>query len=425
MDRKDVITMRIKEIKRIKVIENVKKKKIKQREAAEILGVTERQVRRIVKRFRKEGEKGLVHKLRGRESNRKMPEEKVENMADICGEKYKGFGPTLASEKLLELDKMRVSPEKLRNIMIDHGLWVPRRKSRKHRKWRERKKHCGEMVQMDGSHHNWLEGRGEELTLMGYIDDATNRVYAEFHEYEGTKPAMKSFKGYIRKYGIPQKVYLDKHTTYKSPKKETLEEQLTGKRPKSQFERALGELGVDVAHANSPQAKGRIERLFRTLQDRLIKEMRLDDISTKKEANKFLKNYLPKYNERFAVEAAGKEDLHRDIDKEIDLNKVFAIRTERTVRNDFTILHERQYYQLETGEVLRGRKVMVEERLDGWTRIDYKGRYIKYKKVKGPVMHRTKIGSVSKLKIKRKHKPVKKHPWKRPYKDMYDRSIAL
>jgi len=425
MVRKDVITMSIEEIKRLRLIEKVKVKRIKQREAAEMLGLTERQIRRIVKRFKEEGEKGLTHRLRGRGSNRRISEEEIERMVNICAEKYKGFGPTLASEKLVERDKIRVSREKLRNIMMDYGLWVPRRKSKRHRKWRERMKYFGEMVQMDGSHHDWLEGRGEELTLMGYIDDATNNVYAEFHEYEGTKPAMKSFKGYIKRNGIPQKVYLDKHTTYKSTKKETLEDQLDGKEPQSQFERALEELGVDVIHANSPQAKGRIERLFRTFQDRLIKEMRLRDIKTKEEANKFLRWYLPKYNKRFVVEPAGKENLHREIDKGLNLSKIFTIRTERTVRNDYTIIHERQFYQLETDMALKGRKVTVEECLNGRQRIEYKGKYIKYKKVKALSWPKAEVNLKRSLKIRRKYKPPKSHPWKKTYKDTDNYRVAL
>jgi len=210
---------------------------------------------------------------------------------------------------------------------------------------------------MDGSHHDWLEGRGHELVLMGYIDDATNTVFARFYNYEGTIPAMESFKHYIKKYGIPMSVYLDRHSTYKSTGKPTIEDELANKMPKSQFERALEELGVRVLHAYSPQAKGRIERLFKTLQDRLIKEMRLQGIKTKEEANEFLNHYLRGHNERFSIKPAKEGDLHRGIPKDVDIDKVLCIKTKRTLRNDFTISHDGRLYQI--GEHINGKEVMV------------------------------------------------------------------
>ena len=181
---------------------------------------------------------------------------------------YQDFGPTLASEKLLEREGVGISDETLRTWLIETGDWKKSRKGRQHRQWRERKHHDGEMVQIDGSHHGWFEDRGPGCVLMGYIDDATGKVFARFYDYEGSLPAMDSFKGYSKKYGLPMKVYLDKHTTYKSTAKQTIQDELDQVEPLSQFERALKELGVEVLHAHSPQAKGRIERLFRTLQDR-------------------------------------------------------------------------------------------------------------------------------------------------------------
>jgi hypothetical protein len=220
-------------------------------------GVSERQLRRLVRAVRDEGERGIVHKARGRPSKRKTSGAVKGKVLRLYRRKYAGFGPTLASEKLGELDGIGVSDETLRKWLMEAGLWEKRRRRAKHRSWRQRRECFGEMVQMDGSHHDWLEGRGPELVLMGYIDDATNNVFARFHDYEGTRPAMESFKRYVRKYGLPQSVYLDKHTTYKSPRKLTPEEELQGvEEPMSQFERALYELGVEVIHAHSPQAKG-------------------------------------------------------------------------------------------------------------------------------------------------------------------------
>jgi len=281
----DIILMSGEELRRLGVIRRVLEGGMRQAKAAGILGLSERQVRRIVKRVGQEGDRGIIHKSRGRWSNRRLTEGLKERVLGVYREKYPDFGPTFASEKLEEVDGIKLGVQTLRNWLLEAGLWQKRRKGRRHRRWRQRKEYRGEMIQMDGSHHDWLEGRGSELVLMGYIDDATNNVLGRFYDYEGTLPAMDSFQRYVRRYGLPQSVYLDRHTTYKSTAKPTLEDELGGRKAMSQFERALEELGVKVIHANSPQAKGRIERLFGTFQDRLIKEMRLKDIKTKEQAN--------------------------------------------------------------------------------------------------------------------------------------------
>ena len=291
MAGKDIIMMSTRELKRLTVIHKTIDRQIAQVEAADILGLCTRQIGRITERVKQEGDKGIIHKSRGRPSNRVIPSKIKARALNLCQTTYKGFNPTFASEKLSEINKITIHPETLRLWFIKGQIKYKRRKGRKHRFWRERK-HCfGQMTQMDGSHHDWFEGRGPECVFMGYIDDATGTFFGRFHDYEGTFPAMDSFKRYINKYGIPQSVYLDKHTTYKSTKKPTIEEELENKKAKSQFERALEELGVEVIHAQSPQAKGRIERSFNTHQDRLIKEMRLKGINTVKEANKFLRYY--------------------------------------------------------------------------------------------------------------------------------------
>jgi hypothetical protein len=264
------------------------------------------------------------------------------------------------------------------------------------------------MVQMDGSHHDWFEGRGPVCTFMGYIDDATGRVYGRFYGYEGTIPAMDSFGRYIKKYGLPMSVYLDKHTTYKSPARPTLEDELNGTEPLSEFGRALGELSVELIHANSPQAKGRIERLFNTLQDRLVKEMRLERISTLEEANAFLVSYLPRYNRRFAVPPKKKENLHRSPEG-LDLEAVLCMKTERTLRNDNTIQHERKLYQIE--DRLRTKKVMVEERIDGAMRITSKGVSVRFHQiVQRPMKQQKERPLVTRSTA---HTPPADHPWRR------------
>ncbi|MFQ5586298.1 MAG: ISNCY family transposase, partial [Thermodesulfobacteriota bacterium] len=364
MAGEDIIYMSLQELKRLKAVQESIERHITQKAAASITGLSERQIRRLVRAVRQEGESGIVHKARGRVSKRKTPGKTRKKALKLYEKKYQGFGPTLASEKLMERDGIEISKETLRKWLMEAGLWQKRRKRSSHRQWRVRKECFGEMLQIDGSHHDWLEGRAPELVLMGYIDDATGNVFGRFYDYEGTMPALDSFKGYVRRYGLPQSIYLDKHTTYKSPKKLTPEEELAGlSEPRSQFERALEELGVEVIHAHSPQAKGRVERAFGTLQDRLVKEMRLRGIKTKDEANGFLREYLPIYNKRFRVLPANKADVHVKLPRYFDLDRYLCIKTGRTVRNDNTVAHNGKLYQIEDRS--RTKKVMVEERVNG------------------------------------------------------------
>src|SRR5512137_2394649 len=315
MAGEDMIMASQEELRRLHVIQKVLEGGLKQVEAAEMVSLSTRHIRRVVKRVRGEGQRGIVHGSRGRPSNRKIPDQLKDKVIKLCRTTYKGFGPTLASEKLLEREGVSISDETLRGWLIETGDWKRVRKGRRHRQWRERKGHRGEMVQMDGSHHGWFEDRGELCVLMGYIDDATGRVFGRFYDYEGTIPAMDSFRRYLEIYGLPMSVYLDKHTTYKSTGKPTIKDELNNTEPLSEFERALEELGVEVKHANSPQAKGRIERLFGTLQDRLVKEMRLRGIRTLEQANGFLEEYLPIYNRRFSVSPKEGGNLHRPLRK--------------------------------------------------------------------------------------------------------------
>ena len=372
MAGEDIIMASQEELRRLHVIQKVLERGMKQVVAAEILSLSSRHIRRVVKRVKEEGHRGIIHRSRGRPSNRKIPDQIKDKVIKLYRRSYKDFGPTLASEKLFERDGVSISDETLRGWLIEAGDWKKVRKHRGHRQWRERKGHRGEMVQMDGSHHPWFEDRGPDCVLMGYIDDATGDSFGRFYGYEGTMPAMESFKLYIRKRGLPLKVYLDKHSTYKSTAKPTIEDELNGVEPLSEFERALKELGVEVSHAHSPQAKGRIERLFRTFQDRVIKEMRLRGIRTLEEGNKFLEEYLPLYNKRFSVRPRDKHDLHRPLPRGMDLNAFLCIKTERTLRNDFTVAHNHKLYQIE--DATNASQVIVQDRLDGSMMITYQGR---------------------------------------------------
>ena len=407
MEEKDIVSMSIKEIKRLHLIQTHIENKLKQTEVAKLLGLSTRQIRRIVRRVTKEGERGIMHRGRGRASNRRIDQKIREEALRLYKKYYSDFGPTLASEKLLERDGISLSDETLRLWLIEEKISYKRRKPRAHRKWRERKQHKGEMIQIDGSHHDWLEGRGPYMVLMGYIDDATGNVFGRFYPYEGTIPALDSFKRYIRKYKIPVSVYLDKHTTYKASRKATIDDELNNRPPRSQFERAMAELGVRVIHANSPQAKGRIERLFNTFQDRLIKEMRLAGVDTMEEANRFLNRYLPTYNRRFSVAPAKGLDLHRSIPSEININSVLSIKEERVVRNDWTISYKNNFYQIL--EKVRVKKVTVEEWINGGIHVSSKGRALPFKKITRRVQKK-----VSKIKWYKStaHPPKEGHPWK-------------
>lgn len=375
----DILTMSQKDLRRLHVIRKVIDKCIKQREAAELLKLSQRQVRRLVKRVREESNKGIIHRSRGLKSHRAIADRIKQKTLSLCKSIYAGFNPTLASEKLFERNKIKISREALRQWFIAEDITYDTRKARPHRKWRERKAHCGQMLQMDGSHHNWFEGRAPECVLMGYIDDATSRVYARFYEYEGTFPAMDSFKRYCLKYGLPLNIYLDRHSTYKGWRKASVEEELSNQRPLSQFGASLQELGVHLIHAQSAQAKGRVERLFKTFQDRLVKEMRLRSLKSIAEGNEFLSHYLPVFNRRFNVLPQESQDLHRPLPEGTELDKILSVKTPRALRNDFTVLHEGRLYQVQ--ENIRSKEVILEERLNGQLLITYKGRALRYTRI--------------------------------------------
>lgn len=413
---KDMILMKGKDLRRCWIIRKAIEKRITQKKAAEVLGLCERQIRRLIRRFRGEEEKGLIHRLRGKSSNRKFGEAFRRKVIRLYEKDYEGFGPTLTQEKLLERNKIRLNRETLRQWLIQEKLWTKRRDRRAHREWRERKASFGEMIQMDGSHHDWLEGRGPKLVLMAFVDDATGNVYARFYDYEGTWPAMESFYFYARRYGLPQSVYLDRHSTYKFHLKPSLKDELLGREPKSQFQAALARLGVDMIHAYSPQAKGRVERQFATFQDRLIKEMRLLNIKTKDGANEFLEDYLPKYNRQFSKPPANPLDLHRR-SPELKLLSALSVHKPHILRNDNTVRHEGKFYQIKDNVL--GRKpirVTVRERLDGKLFIFHGNRNLCYQEIH----ERPRKTFEPKPKAKLKPPlPATNHPWRGSIRGKY------
>lgn len=245
--------------------------------------------------------------------------------------------------------------------------------------------------------------------LMGYIDDATGSIFCRFYEYEGTIPAMDSFKRYVRAHGIPMSVYFDKHTTYKSTAEPSIEDEINGTEPLSEFGRSLRELGVNLIHAHSPQAKGRVERMFNTLQDRLVKEMTLRGIKTIEEANQYLKSYLYSHNKRFVVKPKEQSNLHRDIPKGLDLDKILCIRTERTLRNDSTIAHKGKLYQIQ--EAVKSKKVLVQERVNGKMLITHNDVNLKFKEITIRPEKQQKPNRI--LRKKKGHTPSSEHPWRK------------
>jgi hypothetical protein len=409
-----IIIMRQKALTRLHIVRQVLDKKLKQIEAADKLNLSYRQTKRITKRVKKEGDCGIIHRSRGKPSNRKLPQSLKEKVINLYRKKYYDFGPTFANEKLFEINKITIGVQTLRNWLMEAGLWQIIRKFKKHRKWRQ-PKHCfGEMVQWDGSHHPWFEDRGHECVLIGQIDDATNKKSGQFYGFEGTIPAFASLKQYIKAHGIPQSIYLDKHTTYKSPKKPTVEDELNNREFLSQFERAAKELGITIIHANSAPAKGRIERSFKTDQDRLVKELRLAGISTIEEANKFLKAYWPKHNKRFGVQPLKEANLHRPVPQGLDLDAILCRKTEHPLRNDFTIVHDKKLYQILDKQA--GRKVTVEEKINGALYITYNGMRLKYKQItQRPLKEKPEP------KLRKIIRPSLEHPWK---KVSYDRWLA-
>jgi transposase len=413
------------ELREHKIINQTLEGKLTNRQAAEELDITVRQVQRLKIKVRENGVTGLVHGNRERKPNNTFLPEFVEHVIEIIKEKYYDFGPTLATEKLLENHGIKISKEKIRRTMSEAGLW--QMKSRKiyphYRAWRERKEHYGEMQQFDGSYHNWFEDRllgsnGEpvkEECLLAAIDDATGKLTKlKFDQSEGVVPVSQYWLEYVKTLGKPLKIYLDRFSTYKINNKHLFND------PKvlTQFERTMKELNVDVIHAHSPQGKGRIERLFKTLQDRLVKELRLAGINTIADANEFLeKIFIPKFNGKFSVVPKKPENLHMPLTaaESERINNIFSIQSYRNVNNDFTIRFKSKWFQLKEQQstlVLRKDQVLVEEHLDGSIHLNLRGKYLGF--VELPQRpEKVKMQVTGLTKERQFWKPPMNHPWKK------------
>lgn len=373
-----------KERDRSGILSQVKTGAISLLRASEVLKLSYRQCGRLLSRYRSEGDAGLIHRGRGRVSNHKLSVDLRQEVLELIETHYSDYGPTLASEILLERHQISVSRESLRGWMTSSGLWKARKRKVVHRQWRERRTHLGELVQMDTSEHDWLEGRGEKIYLISMIDDATSRLTARFYTSDSTAANMDLLTRYIRGHGRPVSLYTDKasHFVYNGP--ETIAEQLSGLRPQTQIGRALTVLDIDLILANSPQAKGRVERLFKTLQDRLVKRLRLVGANDLNSANQCLDSYFRSFwNNRFSVAPTNGVNLHRSV-AGYSLSQIFSIHNQRTVTNDYTFSLNSQRYQIERRSVmpgLRGGKILVETRLNGQVKAKFRAEYLHLKKL--------------------------------------------
>ncbi len=367
MENNIVLTM--KEQKRVEVIERVFRKEITMVEAAMVLGVSERHGYRIKAGVKKEGAKGAVHGNRGRPCKKKLSEKTEGQIVKLAQGKYRGFNDHHLTEKLKDEEQIELSREKVRQILRAKGIASPRkRRAGKHRSRRERREAEGMMLQLDGSPHDWLEGRGPRLTLIGAIDDATSRVVGAFFEEQETSHGyLKLFSEIFKNEGLCQSAYTDRHSIFWTDREPTLEEELKGKHPKTQVGRALEELGITLIPAGSPQAKGRIERLWATFQDRLVSELRLAKAKTKAEAQAVLETLLPKHNRQFSKPAREAKAAWRKVDHK-RLEQSLCFKYQRTVAKDNTVSFDGAVFQIPKRSPYcsyAGKRVDVHILLDG------------------------------------------------------------
>jgi len=420
----EILQMSVQEQSRSEVIRLYIEGHIKQKEAARRISLSCRQVRRLAKRYKQDGAKGLIHRSRGKESNRKLSAAFKAQVIGLVRKHYWDFGPTFAVEKLCERDGLNISSETLRHWMINEGLWKSRSKKKKaNHPIRERRPCIGELIQIDGSPHDWFEGRSGKCTLIVFIDDATSKLMdIHFYPTEGTQAYMEGLRRYMSQYGRPAALYSDRHSTFVVNQVDAKSgEQIT------QFGRALKTLDIQHIPANSPQAKGRVERSNLTLQDRLVKEMRLAGVSSMEEGNAFLAKYMQKHNQKFAVKAISDKDAHRDvIHSEEELNLIFSRHYKRKVSSNLAVQYNNTTYQINIkniGYAMRGSTITICEEFNGKVTLLYKGKSQKYtafkrgEKVQQPVSDKTinhVVDQTIRNQNKRQHyKPSIDHPWRR------------
>jgi len=402
-----------KERSRLTILAAVKQRELRLVQAAGLLGLSYRQTKRVWRRYRDQGDAGLVHRLRGRPSPRQIaPEVRGQILARMAA-RYADFGPTLAAEYLSQ-EGWVVDHETLRRWLLAEGTRTVRKRRQKHRQWRERKPCLGAMVQLDGSDHDWFEGRRRRAVLMVMVDDATSQVWAQFFEQETTRASYDVLEGWVRRCGLPQSLYVDRDSIYRCEGLSSVAEQLAGQEPRTQFGRAMEQLGVELILANSPQAKGRVERMNGTLQDRLVKALRLEQISDLSRANEYLaKGFLATFNRRFKVRAASPADVHRSVPRQLD--EVLSWEEERVVQRDWTVACGSRWYQVDRQHEslsLAGRKVIVRTLRNGQVQLVYRGSKLRWRELAGRPRRpaaRPKGPSLARI----AQAPSAAHPWRR------------
>jgi transposase len=433
------VTLTGKEQKRLYVLNKVEAGRITNQQASAILGLSERQVYRLKARYRAEGARALAHGNRGRASPRRIPEEVSKQVIDLVREVYREFNDHHLTELLSEKHDIQISRSSVRRLRQEAGLASPRkRRVPKHRSRRERYPQRGMLLQIDGSDHDWLQGRGPELSLIAAIDDATSEVPdALFRPEEDAAGYFMLLRRIAEILGLPLALYADRHTIFQSPKKASMEQELAGEAPRTQFGRLLDELGIELIPSYSPQGRGRVERLFGTLQDRLLHELSLENVSSLEDANHFLEGFLPRFNAGFAQDPEEPESAYLPLSEDLDLDALFCFKHQRKVRNDNTISFSGQILQIPAdrhrGNYARCR-VEVRQHMDGSLSIWYQGReLVAFDPVtEGP----PRVGkftpavtatrqdpapndrevSVEKTKTRQPWKPPADHPWRKPFK---------
>ena len=387
---KGSITMSSKELSQIEIFEKLTRREIKQKQAAEMLGLSVRQVKRKLSFYKKEGAESLIHKTRGKVSKRKIDQKLLNEAMDEIRKRYHDFGPTLAHEKLVEEHSFKGSLSLLRQEMIRQELWKTKRRRKAHvHQLRERRACFGELLQLDGSPHDWFEGRAGKCNLNVGIDDATSKSMIMFSPTETAQDYFELLEKYFLSYGLPLAIYVDKHSIFRINKPGNLD----SKKPSNnkfegltQFSRAMKELGVEIIFANTPQAKGRVERVNSTLQDRLVKEMRLKNISSIEQAEQFLPTFTKQFNRKFGVQPRSEIDVHRKIPKGVDLTKILCVKETRVLSKNLSFQYNNVIFQVQSKKsayTLRKTKVTICERYDGSTTVwDHKDRPLEYSIVK-------------------------------------------
>lgn len=408
--------MSIKEAKRLEVMKRMDRNILTMRKASEELGVSLRQAKRIRKRYVNAGEIGLISQKRGQVSNRKIADHIRARVTDLLTTTYQNFGPTLASEKLEERDQINLSAETLRKWMIEMGTHRPkkRKKGRVFQR-RARRDRFGELLQGDGSPHAWFDERGEKCSLVQFVDDATGRTtVAKFVEAETTDGYLAILQEHMEKHGKPLAIYVDKHAIFRVNR-----EELKKGKGITHFGRVLKELGIELICANSPQAKGRVERRNGVFQDRLIKEMRLRGISTPEDANGYLSEFLEQFNRRFGVQPASVEDAHRPLGNHENLKRMFSRKESRVLSKDLTFQYHGTLYMINTKSPnrLKHASVTVIEEKDGPLHVEYNGVELQYRKwsetvYERPPIRNSKDMEVAEIGKKRRGKPGRYHPWR-------------